>query len=461
IAEGGPSDVSLVDYVRVTYWHTYTADQDALLMTCPEQSGPQTINGFSNRSIRVLDITNGGEPQELIGRIEEQKDGSFAVTVEVAGSGERTLIAFTEDRVKKPLSSVANQVSFWRESSNAADLLIITHREFSMSLAPLKALRQRQGFDVEIVDIEDIYDEFSFGAKRPEAVKEFLLLASSTWKKPPRFVLFVGDASYDSRNYLGGGDVDFVPTKLIDTLYLETASDDWFADFNNDGLAEMFVGRLPVRTSFDAEALVSKIVGYDSAVSKRVNARKAVLLVADKNDGFNFEKASEDLRALVPAGVGVQQVFRGRLDDAAAKKQLIEAINAGISIVNYIGHGSTNSWRDLFTDDDVRSLNNQQRLPLFVTMTCLNGFFQDPVNRSLGEGLLNSERGGAIAVWASSGLTDPGQQTAMNQQAYRLLFEAAGKPTLGEVTARAKSAVRDKDVRRTWILLGDPTTRLR
>ncbi|MFY9607363.1 MAG: C25 family cysteine peptidase [Blastocatellia bacterium] len=460
-AEGGLSDITLVDYVRVTYWHAYSADQDALRMTIPDQAGAQTISGFSNRSIRVFDITNDGQPLELIGRIEEQKDGKFAVTVDVAGDAGRTLIAFTEDRVKAPESTTANQVSFWRESSHAADLLIITHHAFSASLAPLKAHRQRQGFDVEIVDIEDIYDEFSFGEKRPEAVKAFLSLISANWKRAPRFVLLVGDASFDARDYLGTGDLDFVPTKLIDTLYLETASDDWFADFNDDGLAEMFVGRLPVRTSSETAALVSKIVGYDSFDGKSVIAGRSVLLVADKNDGFNFEQASEQLRELVPAGIGVQEIFRGRLDDAAAKKQLIEAINAGKSIVNYIGHGSTNVWRDLFTNDDALSLNNQQRLPLFVTMTCLNGFFHDPVIASLGEGLLKSERGGAIAVWASSGLTDPAQQTAMNQQAYRLLFDAAGKPTLGEVTAKAKSAVRDKDVRRTWILLGDPTSRLR
>ncbi|HSO74313.1 MAG TPA: C25 family cysteine peptidase, partial [Blastocatellia bacterium] len=344
IAEGGLSDVTLIDYVRVTYWHAYTADQDELRMTVPEQSGPQTVGGFSNGSIRVLDITDGGEPQELIGRIERQKDGRFAVTVDVAGDAERTLIAFTEDRVNAPVSTAANQLSFWRDPSHAADLLIITHRDFARSLAPLKALRESQGFDVEVVDIEDVYDEFSFGEKRPEAVREFLSLISGAWKKAPRFVLFVGDASFDARNYLGAGDSDFVPTKLIDTAYLETASDDWFADFNDDGLAEMFVGRLPVRTASEAAALVSKLVGYDSADGKSVGGR-TVLLVADKNDGFNFELASEQLRSFVPLGVGVQEIFRGRMDDAAAKKQLIEAINGGKSIVNYIGHGSSNVWR--------------------------------------------------------------------------------------------------------------------
>ena len=33
--------------------------------------------------------------------------------------------------------------------------------------------------------------------------------------------------------------------------------------------------------------------------------------------------------------------------------------------------------------------------------------------------------------------------------------------TLGEATARAKASVSDQDIRKTWILFGDPTTYLR
>jgi len=71
--------------------------------------------------------------------------------------------------------------------------------------------------------------------------------------------------------------------------------------------------------------------------------------------------------------------------------------------------------------------------------------------------------GGAIAVWASSGLTLPGQQALINQQLYRLIFANPGMAvmTIGEATSRAKSATTDIDVRRTWLLVGDPTMRLK
>jgi hypothetical protein len=92
-------------------------------------------------------------------------------------------------------------------------------------------------------------------------------------------------------------------------------------------------------------------------------------------------------------------------------------------------------------------------------MTCLNGYFQDGAVESLAESLLKAERGGAIAVWASSGMTGPFSQSVMNQQMFRLVLD--GSMTLGEATLKAKATVLDPDFRRTWILFGDPTTRLR
>ena len=65
-------------------------------------------------------------------------------------------------------------------------------------------------------------------------------------------MLLLGDASIDPRNFLGAGDNDLVPTKLMDVDPLQTASDDWFADFGERGVAEMAIGRIPARTLAEA-----------------------------------------------------------------------------------------------------------------------------------------------------------------------------------------------------------------
>ncbi|MGD0623935.1 MAG: C25 family cysteine peptidase, partial [Thermodesulfobacteriota bacterium] len=459
VAQGGEMDVSMIDSIRLTYWHTYTADNDTLRFSA---SGGQQlfIDGFSSSQVRVVDITNPKGVQELVGQVKLQGSG-YAVQFGVPGNGPRTLLAFTGDQVKSAAAVEVNQTSRWYQAGGSADLVIITHGSFLESVRPLKALREAQGWSVALVDVEDIYDEFSFGVKTPQALKDFLLRAKIYWQKSPRFVLLVGDASVDPRNYLGLGNFDWVPTKLIDTAILETASDDWFVDFNGDGLPKMAVGRLPVRTVEEAQIVVSKIIGYE----RSEQSLRDVLLVADMKGGeedYDFEGGSLEVQGLLPGGLTVSQIFRSQFaDDVQVHSQLLGKINEGKLLVNYLGHGSEAIWRgDILTSDDAGALTNGMRLPFVVSMTCLNGFFQDVYGGSLAEALLKAPQGGAVAVWASSGLTEPDGQTMMDKELVRLLFNGESL-TLGEATARAKSATSDGDVRRTWILFGDPTTRLK
>jgi hypothetical protein len=106
-------------------------------------------------------------------------------------------------------------------------------------------------------------------------------------------------------------------------------------------------------------------------------------------------------------------------------------------------------------------LSNGSNLSLFVMMTCLNGYFHDAQFDSLGESLMKAANGGAVAVWASSGMTTPGDQAVMDIELFKRLFEENGLLTLGEAVSSAKPAALNVDVRRTWILLGDPTMRVR
>jgi len=136
-------------------------------------------------------------------------------------------------------------------------------------------------------------------------------------------------------------------------------------------------------------------------------------------------------------------------------------MNEGKLMVNYLGHGSVDSWRgNLLTVEDVSSFTNSPLLSFVVGMTCFNGFFQTPYTESLSEALLKAENGGAVAVWTSSGLTFPDEQSMMNKELVRLLFNGQGL-TIGEAASQAKAATNDPDVRRSWILFGDPTTKLK
>jgi hypothetical protein len=313
---------------------------------------------------------------------------------------------------------------------------------------------------VSVVDIENIYDEFSYGAHGSQALKDFLWFAATRWTNAPRYVVFVGDASYDPRNYMNVGDFDFIPTKLVDASFSETASDDWFSDFDDDGIADIPVGRLPVRTVAEANLVISKIVNFAPA-----NVPQRALLVADTQGDYpyNFEQSNDEVEALLPSGMTAQKVYR-RLEpsDVQAKADIIVALNSGQALVNYSGHGNVDAWTGggIFTATDAAALTNADKLPFVVVMDCLNGYYHDPRLAGMAEVLLSAPDGGAVAAFASSGLTLPEGQHAMGRQLYVLLY-GAQPIALGDAIKLAKAATADIDVRRTWILFGDPSTKIR
>lgn len=458
VSEAGETDVSLVDYLRLTYPRRFRADTDKLAFNLGA-SQTARVEGFTNSRVRVIDVTRPDAVSEIPATIQEQA-GNYAATITLpSATSARTLFAFTENNFERPAAVTANQPADLHDTTLTADLVVITNNALRPTVAPLVALRQSQGLRVVVVDIEDVFDEWSFGNRQgAPVVREFLRYAKENWQQAPSYVLLVGDASFDSRNYVGGGSDDIVPTKLIDSAYAETASDEWLVDFDEDGVGELAIGRLPAGDAVEAERMIAKITNHIAG-----DASRGAVLFADsrQRDGFDFVAASQAAAAILPDSFSRDEINRNP-DEAATHTAFIAAVNRGPLVVNYLGHGSVDLWSGagFFSNDDARALSNGSRLPFFTLMTCLNGYYIDSNLDSLAETLLKAENGGAVAVWASSGMTVPQSQAVANQALYRGLFADNPLP-LGEAVRGAKAATADSDVRRTWVLFGDPSMRLR
>ena len=458
-ARGGADDLTLVRHVRLTYEREYRADGNQLAL--PADAGQElTVAGFGSSSIRVFDVTGGSAAQELLGTAAAD-GGAWSVTFTVAGSGARELFLTTVDAVASPWAVQANAPSSLHAAGQSGEIVMITHRDFASALVPLRSLRESQNYTVQVVDVQDVYDEFSFGEKTPDAIRAFLVRAAETWAKPPRFVLLTGNATNDPRDYHGIGEPDYVPTRIVPTGVLETASDDWFADADGDGFAELgAVGRLPARTLAEATTMVDKIVGYER--SSPESWHNSVLLVSDQGDTdpSEFSALNDAVGSLLPAGYAVTHLQRG--EDANAAQTLRAKLSDGAVLMNYMGHGSVELLRgNLLTTADAATLDNGSRLPLVVTMTCFSGFFHGLFpEESLGEALLRAPNGGAIGVWASSGMTDARWQSSMDRELVRQMFRGSWV-SVGEAIRAAKRNVGNQDVRRTWIFFGDPALRLK
>jgi hypothetical protein len=90
------------------------------------------------------------------------------------------------------------------------------------------------------------------------------------------------------------------------------------------------------------------------------------------------------------------------------------------------GHGSmqqSTRGNVVFTDD-IPDLSNDQRLPVMVMMTCLNGCFAMPSgSRSLAEEMLLSDGAGAVAAFASTRLTPAQVQKLLDQCLVEATFQ--------------------------------------
>jgi len=459
-AQNGENDLSLVDFITLTYPHTYTAESDSLKFTA-EAGDHVVVNGFRQPPTLLVDITNPAQPIELAAQVVNEK-GKYILQGKVprSVSGMHTLLALSDKRIAAPFNLMRNNPSSWHSAQPGSEVVMISYPEFAGQLGPLFQLHKAEGKSVAIVSVNDIYDEFNFGERSPYAIRSFLQTATTQWKTAPKYLLLMGDASLDPRNYLGFGFFDFVPTKIIVTSELKTASDDWFSDFNNAGFAQIATGRLPVRTTDDASTVVGKIAGY--ARTQPGSWTNQTLMVADRDDTINFTKESQSVQSQLPKSMNVLDIFTGNLDAGSAKQQIIADINNGQLLVNYTGHGSVEVWSgdDLFDDAAATALTNGSRLPVFLIMNCLNGFFQDVYTESLAESLLLAKNGGAVAVWASSGLNQADPQAQMDKVMVKLLFTLPS-PALGDAVNQAKSGIADPGVRRTYILFGDPLLRLK
>jgi hypothetical protein len=90
------------------------------------------------------------------------------------------------------------------------------------------------GYGVEVVDVEKIYNEFGGGKKDISAIRDFMRMfydrAGGDTSKMPRYLLLMGDGSFDPKDRVTGNQ-EFIPTyqSYESNLALNSyTSDDFF-----------------------------------------------------------------------------------------------------------------------------------------------------------------------------------------------------------------------------------------
>ena len=453
-ALNGSQDVSFFDTVKINFEKRFIAEQNRLSFYTKNYRASY-VGGFSSPNIRVFDITYPDNPT-IVSNLQISQTGN-TYQVYLPSNRGRVMYAVENSGILQAASIVPNAPSTVSAANHNADLVIVSYKDWMTEANNWASYRRSQGMTVEVVNIEDLYDEFSFGVFSADSVKNFLEFAKNNWQTPPKYALLLGDGTLDPKNYGGYGAWNFIPTKMVETIYLETGSDEALADFDNDGLAEIAIGRIPAHTAQDVTTALAKVMNFEPQVGQGLN--RGALFASDLPNGYDFEGVNQRLANLLPVNIPKVMINRSLSD---AKTRLLSEMNAGRYIINYSGHGSTLIWghTSFFNQADAAQLTNANTLSIFTMLTCLNGYFIQPQD-SLSETLLKNQNGGAVAVWSSTGLTTPDIQEIMATRFYSQ-FAAGNMTRMGDLIKDAKTAINGgRDVRLSWALLGDPTLKVR
>ena len=263
------------------------------------------------------------------------------------------------------------------------------------------------------------------------------------------------------------GDIDRLPAFVGQDSIVET-TDLYYAcmDPGDDWDPEFPVGRFSVTTIDQLSSVVAKTMAYENAYGTSSSAdwtRRAAFLAG--NDHYEISEATHDAVIddhLEPWGYSSERLYAETY--GATTQDVSDAVNEGLAMVVYSGHGSSYGWTDgpAFSQIQVRALSNAGQYPLVASFGCRAGQYN--VGESLLETWLREENKGAVAAvgpsvdgyWTEDDLLE------------RMLFDAIydeGYVGFGAALNRAKELFQEHfgptdTVRRyfeMYNLLGDPT----
>ncbi|MFB3132744.1 MAG: type IX secretion system sortase PorU, partial [Rhodothermales bacterium] len=447
------SPKAALDWLRVFYPKALRASDGAVRFHTPIGQAGQfemVLSGF-NQEPQVWDVTEPGAFRRLG---VQSAGGTYRVQVEVADPDQpRELVAFADQAVR---SLVVEEVCSGEGGCRvgAQDLhgiqsfptfVIVTPAIFRPYAEELAEKRRQEGLVVEVVDLQQIYNEFSGGVSDIRAIRDyfkFLYDRAPDEERLLRYALLFGDGHY---NYRELGETPEFPNRVPpfeteESWNPETSytTDDYFGLLDdNEGLwpytrltftgtreslnerIDLGIGRFTVRDEAEARVMIDKINHYESAETYASWRTRYLFLADDGPTGLagiqddhdlhtqNTDVVAELLKLEAPEidqkkiyAISYTRVFRNGWRIPGARQDILTAINEGVLVVNYSGHGGEEglAQEDLFNIEDARTLENLDHLPIFITATCSFGRWDQTNAQSAAEELLLNPNGGAIAM---------------------------------------------------------------
>ncbi len=341
-------------------------------------------------------------------------------------------------------------------ANTQVDYLIITHPAFLDTIAPIEALQATRKLTTAVMTTESLYARYTDHAVDAKAISSHIA------QTRPQFVLLVGGDVVDYHDNLKTGSVSFVPTRYVrtDAIVAYSPSDVKHVDWTGDNLPDAAIGRLPVRTVAELQAVIAKLQMHE----QRPSEFTAVLATGKSDRRSIFTQEHRAIGGQLGPQWQISEAAMDLVGKTAARQLLFDAINGGVELTSYYGHSSYGllDFDRLFTWQDVALLTNRGRPTVMTMWGCWNSYFVSAGIETMANRLLLTPEVGAVAVFGSATLTKLSSHKALGSQ---LFSRFGGAETLGEAVMEAQQQVGKTnpaalDAILGMNLLGDPATPL-
>ena len=485
-----PASKGYLDYYEIYYSRNLSAAGNELLFYSYDTTGviEYPLNGFTSSDIYVFDVSDFSSVKKITNpSVWSGSEFKFRAS-EISGNISK-YIAVEKSAMLTPANPQPVQNSNVLGINPGAKLVIIANKEFQTQAEQFKQYKENEvplPISTVIVYQDEIFNEFSGGLPDPSALRNFIKYAYENWQVEPEYVLFFGDGTYDYKNIEGGNQNKnlIITFQTIESLHEVNSStyDDYFVRVttNDDSFPDLAIGRLPIQTTKDAEIILSKIKEYETGYNVG-SWRNKITFVADDAIGENWEGdlhsgPSESVSRTVPQSYEFNKIFLSAYPIVitssgkripTANTDIINAMNEGTIIVNYVGHGNPRVWahEQVFDKDiSIPQLNNSNYFFL-TAATCDFGDFDKPSLQSGAEELFLKESGGSIGSFTASRLVFAGENISLMYKLFDKMFDTPRDTLnymipLGKIIMFTKVDKHSGTNDQKYHLLGDPTLRL-
>ena len=487
-----------LDYIRLNFSRSLSMRAPQMNFRGNSTSSANALFEITNASsaLRVWRVTS---PTEI-----SQIDGNFAGDVySVVASGHcgEEFVALNTNGNFPTVEIVGEVPNQNLHALGQVDMVIIvpSSGKFLPAAERLAAAhREHDGISVAVVTAAEVYNEFSSGTPDATAYRRFMKMLydrASTVADAPKYLLLFGDGFVDNRmfSYKGRNPDDYLlcyeSNNSVSAVYSYVLEDYYGFLDDTEGSShtrdkvDIGVGRIPVQTVQDAQAVVDKLIAYME--NGEAGAWQNVIALlgddGDKDIPNQHMKDAESIASVLattyPSYI-IDRIYWDNYEPVAnstgnsyplVTSAIYNRLNEGALVVNYSGHGSANmmSHEMAWLVSDMQALSSP-RLPFWVTASCDIGPF-DMGDNSLAETALLNPVGGAVGLLATTRTVLQVYNAVINREFMKVLLTPVldgRKQAVGDALRRAKNNVITlgsdmSENKLQFVLLGDPALRLK